>query len=179
MSEEETQLVTLLRNTCRQLVSDVQKALGILDQVGQRAKSFSKEDMAWSILAMEAATTIAEELKKASNRNLTPTRYALAKAIMAMNADDLVLHGHKFSVKARGFSSPPPKTKAPAELETLIQHLKKEGRAVEEETRVSVDGAALQEYCEELLEKGKELPPGVREYNEISVRVFRLKKETA
>ena len=162
--------------------SDLKKACaeaeGMADAVGAKCFGLSIEDKGRFILLMESLVERIDALRKVLNRNLSPTRLAMAKQLIGKSEEEIELHGHVFKVSAKCHYSAPPKKKCPQEYEELIAWLiaNKAGQAIEEESKITIGGQDLSDMCRGMMEEGERLPPRVREYNEISIKTREVKQ---
>lgn len=161
----------LFKATCSDMAA-------LADAVGQGSNQLSLADKADFILLMEAVVDKIDEMRPYMNRNLVPVKLDMAKDLISKGMDEVVMHGHKFTVAAKCHFSPPPKTKSPEEYAALIRWLAANGYGdtIEEETKVSIGGKGLSELCVARMEAGESLPPHVSEFNQITVKTRATKK---
>lgn len=152
----------------------------LVDTIGATVWTLSIEDLCKSTLAIGRLLDVIENLRRTFNRNITPTKVALAKKIVGLDTDEVQAYGYKFRVEAKGRYQPPPVTRDLDAHNRLMRWLYKEATGADIEfipPTWRVNQSELQAICEAKLAAGEALPPDVVEHNDITVRTSQIKSK--
>lgn len=131
-------------------------------------------------VAMQGVSDALEEAHSKSAQILRHLKMALAKKLINEGTDQIRLtNGTILTVVGKSYFRPPAKSKDLEGWNALVGWLEEHypGQAVSEEVHISISGEALNDVCKARLEKREPLPPGINEYNEITVRITKPKRK--
>lgn len=166
-------MLNILLDQIKKFESSAGDLQASLDKIASECRSLNLTQQTRLLLAVRELKDCLDNTDKVFNRNYQPLQLAVAHSMVAMEVTSVDMHGHRFTSVNKGSYTPPPKTKEPEAYQNLITWLKDncDGAAVIEETTIKIGGGELSELCKERLEEGLEPPPGVREYNQVSIKV--------
>ena len=126
-------------------------------------------DLAQLLLAIKASKEAISSAEKELNKARRTLERRFVSRMEAEELEQCVTAGHKFTLKPKGYFSLPPKNQ-PAEREAVVRALR-ENPETAPFVYEDVVTRSLNAYCSEQLEKGGEIPDGVRSYIETSVSI--------
>lgn len=143
---------------------------GLSEAVGKEDETAGKvAELANLLLVIRTAKESLDSVIKELNKSKQHIQRRFVARMEAEKLDQCVTAGHKFTLKAKGYFSLPPKNQA-MERAAVIKALREDPQTAPL-VYDDVVSRTLNAYCAEQLEKGGEIPDGIRSYIETAVSI--------